>query len=311
MTATEDSTTVASTAYHELLHSPQNLTEAGYNELVAVAERVASTNSLRPFVEELQLDDPSVLISELTATGRLGHVVQTSSGALSFTRQLYVALRNTLFDLHRKTDAGALARRIAAMLRRSEHFEQSEQSSEKGKWCSRNTPLSGCWDGDLNVLVNAAWEVDITAISEWRGHRRTPVCTDSDLVHILDAVLTAAQAPVDLSVVVYAVQHRFALLYVPATEIDDEVRPESMSVSVESQALDMIEAGGTIELLSDEERLILEAHGLTDRRLAEVLGCSPTTAGKRRNRLTATLEALGWTGIDGPPSIPSETGRHS
>ena len=306
MTTRGDSPNFAETAYSELTRSPQDLTAAGFGELVAIAARVAASQRYRAFVEELGLDDPSELVGELACTGALHRVVQNSIDSESFTKQLYAALGNVVIDLHRRTDAGALARRVADMLRREERFQPSDVAGEEGRWCSESTAPFGEWDGNQNVLANAVWSVDVAPVTEWKGSRRTPVCSDSDLVTIIDAVLAAASVPLGISDIVYAVQHRFDLLPATHQQFDDETSVGDFRTSVESQALAEMGAQEILALLSDDERTILSAHGMTDRDLAQVLGCSPAAANGRRRRLTEVLRSLGWTDDVGPSSYQDE-----
>lgn len=295
MTAGSENTDLAATAYSDLSQHPQELSREGFDELVAIAARVAASPRYRASVEELGLDDPSELIAELTATGALARVVQNSTDPESFTKQLFTATGHIVIDLYRRTDAGRLARRVADTLRRDDRFQQSDVAGEEGKWCSDSTAPSGEWDGDRDVLINAVWDVDVRPVAEWEGKRRTPVCSDADFVRVIDAIFAAATVPVGLSDIVHAVQHRFELLPAPLEQIDEAAHPSPISLSVESQALDELEAEDIIGLLSAAERVILGAHGMTDRELARLLGCSPAAANGRRRRLAELLGSLGWT----------------
>jgi hypothetical protein len=296
-----------SIAYEELVRG--ELSEAGYAELLRAASAAMRTSRGRAAVSELGplLEDPAELVGELTKSRTLHRLVQHAQDGSHFAKSLAGAFAHQLTDVARKTAAGALALRISNMLRDDDRFSQVPDGVNMNRWVTADVDPSAIWDQDENALVNATWELDLDPVTEWTGKRRTPVCTDEDLVRLLEAVISRAGAPIPASEIMRTLRHRFRLLYTETATLDDAIPYSQVPESVEEQAIAALEAHQAIETLTPEEITILESEELTDRELGEKLGCSKSTANVKRMRLREHLELLGWTDADDSSSDHGDT----
>lgn len=298
-----------STAYEELLND--GLTEeGGYRDLVDAA-RIAMNNSANEGIRAeigLLLESPEELVSELTTSLRLHRLVQRSNNGTHFARSLPQAFKDVMRDLARRPESGALAYRIANTLRDNSMFEQVPNGLNAGKWISADCDPYGVWNEDENALVNATWSIEITPVTEWSGERRTPVCSDDDLLALLKAVLAEASAPLPATDIIRALRHRFAILYTEPEQLHDAVISWSSLESVEDQVTAMSEAERLLQILTPEEIVIAESGHLNVRELGDKLGCSKSAAATKRQKLRRFLSET-WTGFDSPSSsenaIPS------
>lgn len=289
-----DSTSIA---YDELVLG--SLSQPGYAELVAAARRAIGTVRGQAAAGELAalLTEPNELVGELVKSGGLHRVVQAATDGSSFARQLATAFRYLLIDLHRATDAGALAQRIKAMLRRDDRFVQITEGANKNRWATEAALPDAIWDQDEDALLNAVWMIDVDRVPDWEGERRTPVCTDNDLGRLLVAAIDAADAPLEASQITRVARHRFQLLMTEAVALDDVETRIPIAGSAESEALANMEAREVFDELTPEQRTIVERWDVPVRELATVLGCSKSTAANKRARLREHLSLLGWTDI--------------
>jgi hypothetical protein len=287
-----------SIAYEELVRG--ELSEAGYSELLRAASAAMRTSRGRAAASELGplLEDPAELVSELTRSRALHRLVQQAQDGTHFARSLVGAFAYQLTDLARKTAAGALVLRINNMLRNNHQFSQVPDGPNKNSWIIAEVDVDAIWNQDENALVNATWELELQTVTEWAGNRRTPLCTDEDLVQLLHTVISRAGAPLPASGIIRTLRHRFGLLYTDPSTLDEAIPYAQVPGSVEEEAISALEARRVLETLTPEETVILESGELTDRELGEKLGCSKSTANVKRLRLREQLEILGWTDAD-------------
>jgi hypothetical protein len=138
------------------------------------------------------------------------------------------------------------------------------------------------------------------------------LCTDEDLVRLLQAVISRAGAPLPASEIIRTLRHRFGLLYTESSTLDEAIPYAQVPGSVEEEAISVLEAHGVLETLTSEEIVILESEHLTDRELGEKLGCSKSTANVKRLRLREHLELLGWTDkVDSSSEYDTQNGEQS
>lgn len=301
------SSSEGSTAYEELIRGA--LSKDGYAELLRAAGAAMQTLRGRAAASELGpiLEGPAELVSEFVQSQALDRLVQHAQDRAHFAKSLIGALANQLTDLARKTAAGALALRINNMLRRNDHFSRVLVGPNSNRWIVAEVDPDAIWNEDENALVNATWELELETVTEWTGDRRTPLCTDEDLVRLLRAILSRAGAPLPASEIIRTMRHRFGLLYTEPSALDEAIPYAQVPGSVEEEAISSLEAQGVLETLTPEEIVILESENLTDRELGEELACSKSTANVRRLRLREHLELLGWTDRADPSSEYDDT----
>ena len=300
-----------SIAYEELTNN--DLTDEGYKDLVAAARMAMNNPSNEGIRAEIsqRLSEPEELVSELATSYRLHQLVQRSISATHFARSLPRAFKDLMRDLARRSDSGAFAYRIVTTLRTSATFQQVPEGPNQGRWTTSELDPDAMWVEDENALVNATWRFEVAPVTEWSGDRRTPVCSDDDLVSILKAVLNEACAPLPATEIIRALRHRFQLLFTDPEQIDDTLIDVASSESVEEQVVVASEAEELLQILTSEEMDILKSEHLSVRELGDKLGCSKSAAAAKRQKLRRFLSDS-WTTVPGSTSSESESpaGEH-
>ena len=160
----------------------------------------------------------------------------TDDGAVAAL--LTVSVRNFLIDQARRTDAGALRRRLGTVLASDSRFEQVLAGTPgAGRWRLAGSP-AGVYAGALAPLAAAANTVEIS-VARWNSSRRAPIPTE-ELAALLEAVLAAAGGGVEIALLSHVVARRVPELIAAADvslpEFDDGEIADSAQLAPEAQA---------------------------------------------------------------------------
>jgi len=207
------------------LHADGQFGEAGYNLLFVLARQ-----ELRrfPVLQVATADDDAVWDVVGDFLVERGHGVTTmllanASDDDSLGALLRTSLRHWLIDEVRKTDRGALRRRLERLISEDERFEVVPGGQAgAGRWRLAGTagPPAG---PPLADLCAAAWSVRDVRIPPWSSEeRRAPAADAESLGRIMLAVLTEAAGSLEPATVVAVFADRLPHALDPAEEpLDD------------------------------------------------------------------------------------------
>jgi hypothetical protein len=170
----------------------------------------------------------------------------------SFSALLRTSVRHWLIDEVRKTDRGALRRRLERLMTEDKRFEVvPDEQAGAGRW-----RLAGTADPPVGPpladLCHAAWAVSDVRIPSWSGEeRRAPAADGKSLGRIMLAVLTKAAGSVEPGTVVAVFADRLPHALDPAEEPLTE--EEAVALATAS-AEDPAEVVVRDELVSDAVR---------------------------------------------------------
>jgi hypothetical protein len=221
----------------------------------------------------------------------------------SMGRLLRTSIRHYLIDQARRTEAGALRRRLEELL----HEEPSIARVPDGQPGAGRWRLAGTtgppWGGSLQELVRAAYAVPAGWVRWSSSRRRRPISDRASLVAILQAVLGAAGGSLETAQLVGVFVLRF-----PATVEAGEVpmsegiatlaaepagdRPDAQVVAAEQDAEAAERASMIFDELTPQERLLLPHLDKTAGEQAAVLGCGRSQANVYANRLKDVLRGV-------------------
>jgi hypothetical protein len=208
------------------LHVDGQFGEAGYNLLFMLARQ-----ELRrfPVLQVSMADDDAVWDVVGDFLVERGHGVTTmllanASDDDSLSALLRTSLRHWLIDEARKTDRGALRRRLERLISEDERFEVVPGGQAgAGRWRLAGTtgPPTGA---PLADLCAAAWSVRDVRIPPWSSEeRRAPAADGESLGRIMLAVVTEAGGSLEPATVVAVFADRLPHALDPAEEpLDDE-----------------------------------------------------------------------------------------
>jgi hypothetical protein len=207
---------------------------------------------------------------------------------VSLERLLLKSIRHYLIDEAKKTERGKLRRRLEGLLGKDPRFMRVP-AAEAGFacWTLRDSP-EGLWQGDVEELEEAAWQLRGVAITRWNTAGPTPTGTKHALLQVAETVLTHAGGCVRDEDLARFVQQRFVLL----AQDDDLPLPHSeddgdTATATEDDAPWLLEASEerAQELyasLSTTERSAVPLLGCTDVEMAAALG-----VGRRKSKTIA------------------------
>ncbi|HEY7873840.1 MAG TPA: hypothetical protein VIG64_01840 [Actinomycetota bacterium] len=208
----------------------------------------------------------------------------------SFKRLLHKAVLNFHRDRSRKTDFGALVRRVSEVLNSDDRFEK--ETGEPARWrLARGPSLPSTVPQP--VLAAAASEEPNVTIPAWTSTRRRAPLADLDTFRRLcERILTAAQGSLTSVDVAHAIALRLDPGRVPLTlELDvmEGLAARADEARTESEVLGRMEAAEMFEQLDDRDRILLATWTRPVRDLSEVIGLGHSQAGVLRQRLAARI----------------------
>lgn len=234
---------------------------------------------------------------------RLADLVLRAADEESFVRLLHGAVLNFHRDRSRRTDMGALIRRVSDVLKRSDFFVESQE--DPSRWCLSEGPQEPSTVPPPRLAAATSAE-DVT-VPRWEStRRRAPLADFSTFERLCRRVLEAAHGSLSVSDVAHAIAQRLDPRRVPLTlELDFFERQAGYGAEGETAILGRLQAADIFERLSDRERILLATMDRPVRDLQEVLGLSHSQASVLRRRLTARL-AMDLEGDEDPDTVVSE-----
>lgn len=224
---------------------------------------------------------------------RLTDLVIRSTDEQSFASQLNGAVLNVLRDLGRKTDKGALVRRVTEVLTESTEFRAIGAAGQR-RWTLTDGTDSPSQVSE-SALAAAANSVETISVPRWNSAtRRSPHADFKSFERLLKAVLVAAHGSVRAADLATACLNRLDPAHVPLVISLDalEYNPDSLASETEDGTLTRIVARQHVNALSDRERLLLATMDLTVREAAAKLGIGHSQCGVLRRHLTSHLTDL-------------------
>lgn len=250
------------------------------------------------------LDDTepaTALVSELFADDqnlqRVTHICALADDPNEFGRLMYRVLQSVVVDHFRRTERGALHRRLQRLLEQAADMERIPKDQPYGgSW--RLVGSTGEWNGSEEPLHSAAARFSFATL-EWNSERRSPRIGDTDLTQLVRIILETAGGPVSVSAISRVCSERIGIGLVPTfLELDDRDmtdlgRPDDPTEDSVRKTAETVFGS-----LSADEVIDLSVYHLTTRKAADVLGVSKSTAAVRRRRLERTVADLLGPGAD-------------
>lgn len=231
---------------------------------------------------------------------RLTDLLIRSTDEESFERQLHGAVLNVLRDLGRRTDMGALVRRVTEVLTDSAAFRPVGAAGQR-RWTLADGADAPSQISE-RVLMTAANGVRDISVPRWNSaKRRSPQADFDSFERLLAAILTAAQGSVRAADLAKACLARLDPAHVPLVVSLDvlEYTPDSLDSETEDQTLNRVVAHQQVDALSDRERLLLATMDRTVREAAAALSMGHSHCGALRRQLTTHLTRLLGADPDG------------
>jgi hypothetical protein len=177
------------------LHADGQFGEAGYNLLFRLTRQ-----ELRrfPVLRHDPADDDAVwdVVGDFLVARGSGVSTMLLTRATdddSFSALLRKSLRHWLVDQARKTDLGALRRRLERLIGEDDRFEIVPSGQAGAGWWRLTDTDADPSGPPLADLREAAWEVRDIRIPAWNSEgRRAPAADDESLGRIMQAVLARA-----------------------------------------------------------------------------------------------------------------------
>lgn len=223
----------------------------------------------------------------------------------SLERLLHAAVLNFHRDRSRRTDVGALIRRVGDVLDRSDMFEETADPS---RWHLPGAPATPS-TARPSALARAAAEEPEVTVPRWASERRRAPRADFDsFERLIRRVLRAADGSLTAAQISLALSARLDPRRVPLTvELDvlERLPDRSADAQTEDRVLGRLHSADVFDRLSDRERILIATWEKPVRDLGEVLGVGHSRAGTLRRRLAVRL-AGELAGDRGPEIVVNE-----
>ncbi len=224
----------------------------------------------------------------------------------SLERLLHAAVLNFHRDRSRRTDVGALIRRVGDVLDRSDLFQES--AAGPSRWHLRGAPATPGTARPSALARAAADEPEVT-VPRWASERRRAPRADFDsFERLIRRVLMAADGSLTASQIALALSARLDPRRTPLTvELDvlERLPDRSADAQTEDQVLGRLHSADVFDRLSDRDRILIATWEKPVRDLGDVLGVGHSQAGALRQRLAVRL-AGELAGDRGPEIVVSE-----
>ncbi|MGW2796039.1 hypothetical protein [Streptomyces sp. NPDC001269] len=200
---------------HEELAKYGQFGDLGLELLRRVGRQVARSQGFPPPEGHAAWTDEAVdellfeMISRKGENFLLNCFLKTVDDA-SLEKMFFTSIRNFLIDEAKRTERGKLRRRFAARLSADSRFRAVPGTSPR--WALTSHPPGAVWQGDLDELVKASWEVRGVWITAWNHSGPTPRETVRALMAVLTGVLEAAGGAVREEELAKVLEARFELL---------------------------------------------------------------------------------------------------
>ncbi|GLV89795.1 hypothetical protein Slala04_12490 [Streptomyces lavendulae subsp. lavendulae] len=278
---------------HEELARCGQLGDLGLELLRRVGRQVARTQGFPPPEGHSAWTDEAVdellfeMISRKGEQFLLNCFLKTVDDT-SLEKMFFTSIKNFLIDQAKGTERGKLRRRFASRLGQDDRFRSVPGASPR--WTLASHPPDAIWQGDLNDLVQASWDVRGVWITAWNHSGPTPKQTVHALMTVLVAILEAAGGAVREEDLAKVLEARFELLGPPQfTPLYTDDGTLADSVADSAKDADQVAA----ETLARE---IWQAMSQQERRLLPHLDDDPTEVanllGLGRHQASAIMDAL-------------------
>jgi len=208
----------------------------------------------------------------------------------SLERLLHAAVLNFHRDRSRRTDVGALIRRVGDVLGRSDQFRAS--AADPSRWHLPGGPARPSTARPSTLAVAAGAETEVTVPSWTSEHRRAPLADFSSFERLIRRVLVAADGSLTAAQISLALLARLDSRSIPLTvELDvlEQLPDRSPAAQIEDEVLGRLHSAEVFARLSDRERILIATWEKPVRDLAETLGVRHSQAGLLRQRLAVRL----------------------
>lgn len=285
---------MAGGAYEELARYGQ-LGDKGFELLRRVGRQVARAQGFPPPEGYNRWENDAVdelLHRMITREGEGGQFILNcflrAVDDTSLEKMFFTSIKYFLIDEAKSTERGKLRRRFATRLAKDDQFRAVPSASPR--WALASHPAGAVWQGDLDELVRAAWEVRGVWITAWNHSGPTPRQTVHALMTVLTAVLEAAGGAVREEDLAKTLEARFDLLspprftnlYVDDGALIDPAADQAQDTDpVAAEAV----AGEIWQEMSPQERMLLPHLGDDPAEVASLLGIG-------RHQTHAIMEAL-------------------
>lgn len=237
---------------------------------------------------------------------RIADLAIRATDDASFERLLHAAVLNFHRDRSRRTNVGALIRRVSDVLNRSDLFQES--ASSPSRWHLRATPATPSTARPPELARAAAEEREL-AVPRWTSERRRAPQADFDTFErLIRRVLVAAHGSLTAAQISQALTARLDARRVPLTVelgVLERLPDRSADAQIEDQVLGRLYGADVFDRLSDRERILIATWEKPVRDLGEALGVGHSQAGILRQRLAARL-AGELAGGHGPEIVVNE-----
>jgi hypothetical protein len=220
---------------------------------------------------------------------RIADLAIRATDDASFERLLHAAVLNFHRDRSRRTNVGALIRRVSDVLNRSDLFQES--ASSPSRWHLRATPATPSTTRPPELARAAAEERDFDTFER-----------------LIRRVLVAAHGSLTAAQISQALTARLDARRVPLTVelgVLERLPDRSADAQIEDQVLGRLYGADVFDRLSDRERILIATWEKPVRDLGEALGVGHSQAGILRQRLAARL-AGELAGGHGPEIVVNE-----
>lgn len=208
----------------------------------------------------------------------------------SFERLLHASVLNFHRDRSRRTDMGALIRRVGDVLDQGAGF--GKVGGEPTRWYLSGGPKEPSSAAPAALVAAAGAETEVT-VPKWESSRRRAPQADFDTFERLARrVLAAARGSLTARQIAEAIAARLDPRRSPLTlELDvlERLPDPSLDARTECDVLGRLQAAEVFDHLSDRERILLATWDRPVRDLGEVLGVARSQATVLRQRLAARL----------------------
>lgn len=281
---------------YEELQSTGRLGYSGVQLLYKVIYTVAMARNFPPPEGHTQWDETAVqeaahdFLADDRGKKRLADLAVRAVDERSFERLLHKSALNFHRDRSRKTDMGALVRRVAEVLDRSDVFEKTE--GQPARWYLVDGPRDPSAIPPPRLATAASEEPNVT-VPRWKSSRRRAPLADFDTFERLcRRVLGVANGSLTAVDLAHAIASRLDPGRVPLTvglDVLEGLPDRTADARTETEVLGRIEAAALFEALPDRERILLATWERPVRDLSEVLGLGHSQANILRQRLARRL----------------------
>jgi hypothetical protein len=224
----------------------------------------------------------------------------------SLERLVHAAVLNFHRDRSRRTDVGALIRRVGDVLGRSGLFR--EAAGDPSRWHLPGAPATPSAAHPAALARAAAGEPEVT-VPRWTSeNRRAPQADFDSFERLIRRVLMAADGSLTAAQIALALLGRLDPRRVPLTvelEVLERLPDRGTDAQTEAHVLSRLHSREVFDRLSDRERILIATWEQPLRELGEVLGVGHSRAGALRKRLAERL-AGELAGDHGPEIVVTE-----